>query len=107
MGEKSKTRQRVRGRQRENSIHSTPSWAIFLFFPFISVKAHTEQKAANADETNQPDHVVSAPLFGEEEDKQWDLNKQVFQWFYSILFKLNSRMFKIKMQFIFQLTNMI
>lgn len=107
MGEKSKARQRVRGRKRESPIHSTGRWVIFLFLPFISVKAHTEQKAANADETNQPDHVVSALLFGEAEDKQWDLNKQVVQWFYSVTSNFISRMFKIKIKFIFQLINII
>lgn len=50
----------------------------FYFSPFISVKAHTEQKAANADEPDQPDHVVSALLFEEGEDKQLDLNKSGF-----------------------------
>lgn len=69
---------RVRGRKRDSPIHSTPRWAIFLFFPFISVKAHTEQKAASADGNNQPDCVVSAFLFGEKEDIQWDLDDQVF-----------------------------
>lgn len=75
----------------ESPIHRTPRWAVFLFFPFMSVSAHSEQKAANADETNQADHVVCGPLFGEEEDKQWDLDNQVFQWFNRVLFKNSGR----------------
>lgn len=75
----------VRGRKRESAIHSSPRWAIFLFFPFISVETRTEQKAAHADESNRPDDAVCALLFGEEEDEQWDLDNQVFQRFYSIL----------------------
>ena len=66
--EQGKTRER--DEESEGPIHSTPRWAMFLFFPFISVKEHTEQKAANADETNQPGHVDSALLFGEEEEKR-------------------------------------
>lgn len=40
-----------------------PRWAIFLFFPFILVKANTG---------------VSALLFGEEEENQKDLDNQGF-----------------------------
>lgn len=34
VGEMNKARPRVRGRKRDSPIHSTPRWAIFLFFPF-------------------------------------------------------------------------
>lgn len=71
----------------KSPIHRTPRWAVFLFFPFISVSTHSEQKAANADETNQADDVVCAPVFVEEEDKQWDLDNQVFQWLNSFIQK--------------------
>lgn len=64
-GRESKTRQRrsEKKKRRESPIYSMPRWSIFLFFPFISVKAQIEQKTANADEMqNQPDCVVLAVL---------------------------------------------
>lgn len=47
-----------------NSQYAKMSY-IFYFSLFISVKAHSEQKEANADETKQP---VCALLFWKEGD---------------------------------------
>lgn len=80
--EMNKARQKMEGRKRDSPIQHR--WAIFLFFPFILVEAHTEQKAAIAEGSNQLDCVVFCfSVFrvqsSQKEEKQWDSDAQVLR----------------------------
>lgn len=80
--EMNKARQKVKGKKWDSPIQTR--WAIFLFFPFILVEAHAEQKAAIAEGSNQFDCVVFRfsvlrVQSSQKEEKQWDSDAQVLR----------------------------